>query len=293
MVMSQAVSSKCPLSLCAPDADRSCFGCCPPIRPHGYDPLNWVSSLKREFRENRDAISKNIFSSRSIVGFSCWALGYLDAKGQLIGCLLHPARNEGRDLRHLTGYEEKCAREFCLQAKHFHSLTAPTQTFWLGLAAGLCSFYYSSPRANPLFHVLLWGPIILEKIAQFALTQDLSVTEIIYAYPFLIRKELSPRGFRFLFESVITRFHDPIFWENQKIEAVVRKIHATLCTEFIGLHGTRYDSGSFYVHQLGLGEAFADYLRLVHGFRQIDPETLPIIKKKAVMALKSVWDFQP
>ncbi len=293
MLMSQPVSSKGPLSLCVPDADRSCFGCCPPIRPHGYDPLDWVSSLKREFRENRHAVSRNILSSKPIVGFSCWALGYLDAKGRLIGCLLHPARHAGRDLRHLTGYEEKCAREFCLQARHFNSLTPSTQAFWLGLAAGLGSFYYSSPRANPLFHILLWGPIILEKIAQFALTQDLSVTEMIHAYPFLIRKGLSPRGFRFLFESVLTRFREPIFWENQKIEAAVRKIHETLCTELAGLDGTPCGPGSLYVHQVGLGEAFADYLRLVHGFRQGNPETWRIIKKKAVKALEILADFQP
>ncbi len=65
-------------SLCAPDPWRSCFGCCPPIRPAHYDPLDWVSSLKREFRENRELFSMNRRFGRPIIGFSCWALGYLD-----------------------------------------------------------------------------------------------------------------------------------------------------------------------------------------------------------------------
>lgn len=282
------VFSKGPWSLCAPDAERSCFGCCPPIRPQGYDPLDWVASLKREFQEHRKGFSHNALSPKPIIGFSCWALGYLDEHGRIIGCLLHPARHAGRDLRYLTGYEEKCSREFCLPARQFHSLKLPFQAFWLGLAAGLGSFYYASPRANPLFHVLLWGAMVLEKLATFALAQGYSVTEIVYAYPFLTREGLSPRGHRFLMEAVLAHAHEPGLWNNAEIEAMAQKIHETVCAELsrvrVGLHGP----DGLYVHRMGLGEAFADYLRLMHGLRQGNPQVIKHIKAKAVQRAESL-----
>lgn len=282
------VLSERPRSLCAPDAERSCFGCCPPIRPQGYDPLDWVASLKREFQEHRNGFSHNALSPKPIIGFSCWALGYLDEHGRTIGCLLHPARHAGRDLRHLTGYEEKCSREFCLPARQFHSLKPPFQAFWLGLAAGLGSFYYASPRANPLFHVLLWGAIVLEKLAMFALARGYFVTEIVYAYPFLTREGLSPRGHRFLMESVLAHGHEPNLWNNAEIEAMAQEIHEMVCAELsrahVGLHG----SANSYVHRLGLGDAFADYLRLVHGLHQGNPQVLKSIKEKAVQRAESL-----
>lgn len=278
----RSVGSKGPWSLCAPDSERSCFGCCPPIRPQGYDPLDWVSSLKREFQEHRSAFFKNALCPQPIVGFSCWALGYLDGQGRTIGCLLHPARHAGRDLRHLTGYEEKCSREFCLPAKQFQRLKPLSQAFWLGLAAGLSSFYYASPRANPLFHVLLWGANVLETLAMFAMAQGYSVTEIVYAYPFLTREGLSPRGHRFLVEAVLTQGHGSKLWNNAKIEAMAQKIHDTVCAELGRFHTGPHRVKGFYVHRMGLGEAFADYLRLTHGLRQGHPEVLHRIKGKAL-----------
>lgn len=291
--VARPVFSKRPKSLCAPDADRSCFGCCPPIRPHGYDPLDWVSSLKREFREHRKALSRNVHSPKPIIGFSCWALGYLDAQGRTIGCLLHPARHAGRDLRHLTGYQEKCSREFCLPARQFHRLPPPFQAFWLGLAAGLDSFYYSSPRANPLFHVLLWGSPVLEKMANFALARGHSVTEIVYAYPFLTREGLFPRGHRFLVESVLRHGHERKLWNNAQIEAMAQEIHETICAELNRWKSSPHGFDGLYVHQMGLGEDFADYLRLIHGVHRGNPEELKRIKEKALLKAKSFAAMEP
>ena len=145
------------LTLCAPGPDTSCFGCCPPIRPAHYDPLAFASSLKREFVEHRHRFLADGPRSRPIVGFSCWALGYLDEKGRRIGCLLHPSRHGGRDLRFLTGYGDKCRREMCLAAQSFARLAPAGQTFWLTLAAGAEFLLFLQPEIQPAIPCIALG----------------------------------------------------------------------------------------------------------------------------------------
>ena len=140
-------------TLCNPTPDVLCFGCCPPIRPPHYDPLDYIATLRREFADNRQRFCIQGPNQGPIVGFSCWALGFLDAAGRRIGCLLHPEQHQGRDLRNVTGYGDKCRRERCLAARVFAALTPLTQSFWLEPAVGLDSFRFSSARANPLFHL--------------------------------------------------------------------------------------------------------------------------------------------
>ncbi|WP_148045613.1 hypothetical protein [Desulfosoma caldarium] len=180
-----------------------------------------------------------------------------------------------------------------MPARQFQRLSPSFQAFWLGLASGLNSFYYSSPRANPLFHVLLWGAPVLEKLAKFGLARGYSVTEIVYAYPFLTRKEWVPRGHRFLVESVLRHGHERKLWNNPQIEAMAQEIHETVCAELnhwkFGPHG----SDGLYVHQMGLGEAFANYLRLIHGLRRGNPEKLKRIKEKALQRAKSLASMAP
>ena len=269
------------LSLCAPDATRHCFACCPPIRPAGYDPLDWVGSLKREFRQHRETLLQNVPSRKPITGFSCWALGYLDPSGSLIGCLLHPTRHGGHDLRDLTGYGQKCARELCLQARYFSQLRAQTQHFWLDLTAGLNSFFYSSTRANPLFHLLLWGPEILEKLSDWARSEELTVTEILYEYPFLTREVFAPRAYRFLIELVLRRVRGPTFWDNDKIETETLRIHEKLRGEVARMADNLHRFPLVYPHQGELGASFSDYLRLLHGIRRANPEFLRQLRQKA------------
>lgn len=268
-------------SLCAPDWRRSCFGCCPPIRPAHYDPLDWVSSLKREFRENRESFCKNRRLGKPIVGFSCWALGYLDSEGLRIGCLLHPGRHAGQDLRHLTGYGEKCARECCLQAKHFQRLTPQAQAFWLGLTEGLGSFFYSSRRANPLFHLLLWGPTVLEKLAALGQTHSLPVTELVHRYPFLAHERWNPRGHRFLMEFLFLGTEDDVILEDRKIEETAQRIHEALCREIFGLSAAMRRPPLAYVHRCGLSDAFADYLRGIHGIFEANTQALSRLLERA------------
>lgn len=92
-------------TLCVPDARRSCFACCPPIRPAGYEHIQYRNMVMRMLRENTRDFAAG--GGGLITGFSCWALGYLDEDFRQVGCLLHPARNHGQDLRYRVGYEEK------------------------------------------------------------------------------------------------------------------------------------------------------------------------------------------
>ncbi|WP_139796518.1 hypothetical protein [Desulfacinum hydrothermale] len=246
--------------LCAPDSERSCFGCCPPIRPAHYDPLDWVGSLKREFRDNRRAFRQPSPPGRPIVGFSCWALGYLDAQGRRIGCLLHPCQNGGRDLRDRVGYGSKCAREQCLASRVFSSLKAGEQRFWLELAHGLNAFYYSSRRANPLFHVLLWGKRVLGAFSSLAASRGWSATELVWRYPFLVDPKRAPRAWRYLAQMLLESAPAPP--PNEGLEGALNHLaqgaEAFFRERFPGQGGAE----AVFVHQAGLGQSLADFVRL-------------------------------
>jgi len=146
------------LSLCAPAPGLSCFRCCPPLRPAGYDHADHRGPLRRLFSDNRAAFLRGELPRGPVVGFSCPGLGFLDSRGRTVGCLLHPARNQGRDLRRLTGYAEKCARESCPQARAFAALEPGEHEALLEPCRGMDSFQFSSPRLNPLMRLLALGP---------------------------------------------------------------------------------------------------------------------------------------
>ena len=153
-------------SLCLPDKEKSCFACCPPIRPAGYEHIHYQNIIRRLLRENSQDFSKKVAGVIPITGFSCWALGYIDQGHRLIGCLLHPGQNHGRDLRYRVDYGNKCRREACQEAKIFSRMHGAERDFWLPLADGLDSFAYSSREKNPLFRILGWGGDILGIVAK-------------------------------------------------------------------------------------------------------------------------------
>ncbi len=146
------------MSLCSPAPGLACFRCCPPLRPAGYDHADHRGPLRRQFSDNRAAFMRGELPRRPLVGFSCPGLGFLDRRGRTVGCLLHPARNQGRDLRRLTGYAQKCARESCPQARAFAALEAAERAALLEPCRGMDSFQFSSPRLNPLMGLLALGP---------------------------------------------------------------------------------------------------------------------------------------
>ena len=154
------------ITLCAPDGQKSCFACCPPIRPIGYEHIQYRSFIRRELLRSSREYRSEEREIRPITGFTCWALGFLNSDYTLIGCLLHPLRNQGHDLRHRVGYGQKCARETCEESKFFQELHPSVRRSLITLAEGLDSFSYSSRMTNPLFSLLWWGPQILTRIAE-------------------------------------------------------------------------------------------------------------------------------
>lgn len=110
------------------------------------------------FSENRQAFLAGQVADRVQIGFSCPGLGFLDSTGSQVGCLLHPARNQGRDLREPTGYREKCARESCAQSRAHAALDDQPRAVLISLCEGMDPFNFSSRRANPLMRLLAFGP---------------------------------------------------------------------------------------------------------------------------------------
>lgn len=146
-------------SLCAPGKGLSCFACCPPIRPAGYDHLDYRQSLRRLLSEARQEFLAGA-PPRAITGFSCPGLGFLDSAGRQAGCLYHPSRHGGVGLRLATGYQPKCARESCPPARAYAALTDDARRRLLALCAGLDAFEFSSERANPARRLLALGPAV-------------------------------------------------------------------------------------------------------------------------------------
>lgn len=247
-------------TLCAPTPEITCFGCCPPIRPAHYDPLDYVSSLRREFAENRRCYFREGPRFRPIAGYYCWALGFLDQKGRRIGCLLHPKQNEGKDLRSFIDYGDKCSRESCLPARMLELLPESGQLFWLALADGLSSFYFSSPRSNPLFHLLLWGPHVLEPLRLQAELMHWTVTELLWKMPFLSDPFWNPRAHRYLFRLYLEQI-DHKKERNRNPSEFVRSL-VSLISSFPETHFSSSFEDEPYVHQLPLDSDFSDFLRL-------------------------------
>ncbi len=152
-------------SLCSPGQGLSCFACCPPIRPPGYDHAAHRGSLTRLLSENTAAIKRGELPQGEMTGYWCPGLGFLDSRGHRVGCLLHPALNQGQDRRGPTGYREKCARESCAPARAFAALSPGAQSVLIDLCAGMDSFTFSSPTHNPVMRLLAFGPTVAGAVA--------------------------------------------------------------------------------------------------------------------------------
>lgn len=245
------------LSLCSPDHHTSCFACCPPIRPAGYEHRDFQPIIQRILRENTAAFERMRTERHPIIGYSCWALGYPDEEYRLIGCLLHPARHRGEDLRYLVDYGDKCRRESCPEAKTFSRLTGDEQRFWLTLTAGLDPFAYSSRVCNPLFSILGWGDRVLGLIANHEGDRTYSRENFFEAYPFF-STTLEPKSHAYLLSRLMREEEVPLL-KN----LTFRMVFEDLCEEIKEvLHKEQKASiDDPYVHHLGLGLEFAHLLR--------------------------------
>jgi len=277
------------VSLCAPEPDVSCFGCCPPIRPPHYDPLDYSGFLKREFAENRRRFLQSGAHSRPIVGFSCWALGFLDHRGERIGCLLHPAQNQGEDLRHLVGYDAKCRRESCRPARVFAQLSSAAQAFWLEPASGLSSFYFSSRRANPLFHILGWGAKVLDQLHLEALSNGWTATELLSRQPFVTARQWQPQAHRWLFGLALEREQ-----RRQSSPQSLQKLCENLLQEALAMaevmDAAAGASVLVFSHQLPMPEDLKDFIRLGLGRRKITLERARQIERQLHRLLAEMMD---
>lgn len=151
-------------SLCAPFPGMTCFHCCPPIRPVGHDTDGLRKVWSHALRHNSIQIHLRLSAPQPIDGRSCWALGFLDDQERWVGCLLHPGRNHGEDLRHLVDFGGKCAREKCHEARVFEGLDQEERRWCLGCVTSEDSFAYSSRRSNPLFRLLAWEEVVIRAL---------------------------------------------------------------------------------------------------------------------------------
>ena len=244
-------------TLCQPDNEKSCFACCPPIRPEGYDHADYQKSLIKQLRKNTTSFQDKGPRQKTITGFHCWGLGFLDRKGSLIGCLLHPAQNQGCDLRDLTGYGDKCRRELCQEAKVFSRLTPGSAEFVLGLTRGLDSFAYSSSKRNPAFRLLRWGPKVIERLALSG-SHGLSYDEYHKRYGFLDH-DLDPRRDAFSIELLLDRVNLDLLGQHN----FLTEYKETL-SHFRARHrqiATLPLDNRPFLHQLDLPSSFISFLR--------------------------------
>ncbi len=267
-------------TLCLPDPEKSCFACCPPIRPEGYEHVQYRTILQRILRENTREFIEKDSPTRPITGFSCWALGYLDPSFRQAGCLLHPARHGGKDLRCRVDYGEKCRRESCPESRTFLDLPVETRRFWLHLADGLDTFRYSSRRFNPLFKLMGWGPGLLERIATEKRGLEINRIDFFKDHP-LLNGFPDPRSQAYLVTRIVQQ--DRVHWLESR--AFARAFCALSSRLMAGFRGFTTREDAPRTHLLGLDPQFLDFLRLGLGIRKIREENARVLKEETDRAL--------
>ncbi|PKN66325.1 MAG: hypothetical protein CVU57_06550 [Deltaproteobacteria bacterium HGW-Deltaproteobacteria-15] len=269
-------------TLCMPDGQKSCFACCPPIRPAAYEHLTHTNIVKRILRENTADFDSRGEEVRPITGYSCWALGYLDSEYKVIGCLLHPARHGGLDHRFRVDYGGKCGREICPEAKTFSLLSSPASRFWIRLADGLDSFAYSSRKENPLFHLLGWGGPLLSRIAEEERDKIPTRESFLSGYVFF-GTALLPKGNAYLLRKVVVPGGIRLLKE-EKFKCSFERFSMELSEEFG--RKTPPASDSTASHLLDLEQDFKDFLRLHLGFTRIHLHEALLLKEKVDLRIE-------
>lgn len=255
-----------PSSLCFPDTEKSCFACCPPIRPPGYVHADYESIIKRILRENSIEYCPDKRDIKPVTGFSCWALGYIDAQYKRIGCLLHPQINNGHDLRYRIDYGSKCVRESCPEEKTFSIMDEKQKSFWLHLTTGMDSFEYSNRKTNLLFKILSWGNKLLAEISDNDNKRYCSKKQFLQSYPFF-KTQLSPRGHAFPVSQVILNKGNDLLTSNEfknKYTGFSKLLTKKIKTKF------KFPSDGVFVHKLGINNEFSDFIRLTLGIRKAE-----------------------
>jgi hypothetical protein len=265
------------ITLCAPDRQKTCFACCPPIRSSGYEHIQHKNIIRRMLRENTLCFDREDRGLSPITGFSCWALGYLDKEYRRIGCLLHPFQNDGIDLRYRVDYGNKCCRESCPESRIFSCLGREAQRFWLHLAGDLDSFAYSSRKENLLFHILSWGPHLLGLIPAAEGYGRYKKQDFLEEYPFF-QPNGSPRAPVYPANWVIGPENVSLL-KNRDFREDFESFSSLLCSRL--KQCAREPSGDTFVHRLPLDRDFLDFLRLFARIEKIDLENAVRLKSLA------------
>ena len=262
-------------TLCLPDRQKSCFACCPPIRPAGYEHIQDRRFIQRMLREHTRAFPANLLEPKPITGFSCWALGYLDDRYRLVGCLLHPAKNNGCERRHLIRFGDKCRRESCPPAMVFQTLEPEARRFWIRLTDGLDAFQYSSRRWNPLFNLMGWGRKTLQMIWEKEGGTELKRQTFLRAYPFF-STSLHPSGHAYLLHHFLES-QGPGILKRASFCRFFEKKAAVMAGQLKKI--PVYQEGSPFTHRLNMDPDFLNFLRLSVGIRRIDLEGAEALKE--------------
>jgi hypothetical protein len=192
--------------------------------------------------------------------------------------LLHPEQNNGEDLRGLIDYGRKCQRECCHPARVFSTLPLDGRNFWLPLVIGLNSFYYSSPHANILFHLLGWDVGVLEIMRSEAIRNDWTVTELLDRRRFLVSPRWNPKAHRWLFRLSLEK--NPRGLSPDQIEQSCERLLQSLADSkqappwkaaspiaaSSAPNSITSSAGTIYTHLLPMDSAFLDFLRLNLGW---------------------------
>ncbi len=277
-----AVNSAGPnATLCMPDREKSCFACCPPIRPAGYEHVQHKHIVRKILLENTAQFASRKGTAGAIAGFSCWALGYLDRRYRQVGCLLHPARHQGSDERNRTGFGEKCRRETCPEAGAFLELSPVVQQKWLGLAAGLDAFSYSSRKMNPMWTLLGWGSGLLELIAQHEPDTAFSAGKFFKDYPFFTTG-LNSRAHAYLVLSLVLR-ESPDLLKDPRFQKRFRTFSSRLARSLRVTSSPASEAP--FTHRLGLDPLFLDFARLSAGITRMTQDNALRLKRVVDAAL--------
>jgi len=209
-------------------------------------------------RENTATFDKKATNTIPITGFSCWAMGYLDRDYKLVGCLLHPAQNNGVDLRFKVDYGDKCRRESCVQATIFSRLNLQEKRFWLNLADGLDSFSYSSKSINPLFRITMWGTNILRAVYSSESSVVFTRESFTDAYP-VFSSRIMPRAGAYLLNRIVGRDKVHLLKSQafkNEFEDFFHKLSLSLKKQLLP------QKQGLFVHLLDMDRDFLDLLRL-------------------------------
>jgi hypothetical protein len=123
------------IHLCQPDPGKSCGACCGIYNYADSSREALVRRLKLRTEYFRKTVGKTEdvprFShmvrmsedqtKRYEVIYNCEYLGFIDGKGEKIGCLLHPLQNGGLDLRDVSFYGGVLCRDHFCPSYHYLS----------------------------------------------------------------------------------------------------------------------------------------------------------------------------